>query len=319
MISVVIPIYNEEESVDKLYKALKENLEKLSEDFEIIAVDDGSTDSTFLKLSKLAQEDKRLKVIRFKKNYGQTAAMAAGFDTAKGDIVITIDADLQNDPSDIPLLLEKIKEGYDVVSGWRKDRKDAFLTRTLPSKIANYIISEVTGVYLHDYGCSLKAYKKDIVKSFNLYGDMHRFLPAIAKGLGAKITEVPVKHHPRLYGKSKYGISRTIRVILDIFLVKFLNDYINKPLYAFGAVGFSLFGIGFLLGLYLSFIKFIKGESIGERPLLFLTVLLIISGIQFISTGIIAEIIIRTYYESKGERPYKIETTINIDENKNSH
>ncbi len=318
MISVVIPIYNEEESVDKLYKALKENLEKLGEDFEIIAVDDGSTDSTFLKLSKLAKEDKRLKVIRFKKNYGQTAAMAAGFDAAKGDIVITIDADLQNDPSDIPLLIEKIKEGYDVVSGWRKDRKDAFLTRTLPSKIANYIISEVTGVHLHDYGCSLKAYKKDIVKSFNLYGDMHRFLPAIAKGLGAKITEVPVKHHPRLYGKSKYGISRTIRVVLDIFLVKFLNDYINKPLYAFGGIGFSLLSIGFLLGLYLSFIKFIKGESIGERPLLLLTVLLIISGIQFISTGIIAEIIIRTYYESKGERPYKIKTTINLDENENS-
>ncbi|AEF19744.1 MULTISPECIES: glycosyltransferase family 2 protein [unclassified Hydrogenobaculum] len=312
-ISIVIPIYNEEESVGTLYEKIVDTMNKLPYDYEIIAVDDGSTDNTFNKLKEIASKDKRLKVISFKRNYGQTAAMFAGFQHASGDVVITMDADLQNDPADIPILIEKINEGYDVVSGWRKDRKDPFFSRTLPSKIANYIISNATGVYLHDYGCSLKAYKKDIAKNFRLYGDMHRFLPALAKGLGAKITEVPVSHHPRLYGKSKYGIGRTIRVILDIFLVKFLNEYINKPLYAFGGIGFILFSLGFLSGLYLTYDKLINNQEIGQRPLLFLTVLLIISGLQFISTGIIAEVIIRTYYESQDIKPYRIKDAINIE------
>jgi len=312
-VSIVIPIYNEEESVGTLYEKIVNTMNKLPYDYEIIAVDDGSTDNTFNKLKEIASKDKRLKVISFKRNYGQTAAMFAGFQHASGDVVITMDADLQNDPADIPILIEKINEGYDVVSGWRKNRKDPFFSRTLPSKIANYIISNATGVYLHDYGCSLKAYKKDIAKNFRLYGDMHRFLPALAKGLGAKITEVPVSHHPRLYGKSKYGIGRTIRVILDIFLVKFLNEYINKPLYAFGGIGFILFSLGFLSGLYLTYDKLINNQEIGQRPLLFLTVLLIISGLQFISTGIIAEVIIRTYYESQDIKPYRIKDVINIE------
>ncbi len=316
MISVVIPAYNEEENIPILYEKLKKVLENLGEDYEIIFVDDGSTDRTYGILKEIAQKDKKVKVIRFRRNFGQTAAMYAGFEHAKGDVIITMDADLQNDPEDIPKLLEKMKEGYDIVSGWRKDRKDPFLSRKLPSMIANWIISKVTGVHLHDYGCTLKAYKADIAKNYRLYGDMHRFLPALAKRFGAKITEIPVKHHPRLYGKSKYGIGRTIRVILDIFLVKFLNEYITRPLYVFGGIGLVLFGIGFLIELYLTVLKLFFGQDIGHRPLLILGVLLILSGIQLISTGIIAELIIRTYYESKGEKPYIIQEKINVEEEK---
>ena len=316
MISVVIPAYNEEENIPILYEKLKKVLENLGEDYEIIFVDDGSTDRTYEILKEIAQKDKKVKVIRFRRNFGQTAAMYAGFEHAKGDIIITMDADLQNDPEDIPRLLEKMKEGYDIVSGWRKDRKDPFLSRKLPSMIANWIISKVTGVHLHDYGCTLKAYKADIAKNYRLYGDMHRFLPALAKRFGAKITEIPVKHHPRLYGKSKYGIGRTIRVILDIFLVKFLNEYITRPLYVFGGIGLTLFGVGFLIELYLTVLKIFFGQDIGHRPLLILGVLLILSGIQLISTGIIAELIVRTYYESKGEKPYIIQEKINVEEEK---
>ncbi|NPA32170.1 MAG: glycosyltransferase family 2 protein [Aquificae bacterium] len=313
MISVVIPAYNEEKNIPILYEKLKRVLDALGEDYEIIVVDDGSTDKTPEVLKELAKKDPRLKVIRFRRNYGQTAAIYAGFEHAKGDVIITMDADLQNDPEDIPRLLEKLSEGYDIVSGWRKDRKDPFLSRKLPSKIANWVISRVTGVPLHDYGCTLKAYRSEIAKRYRLYGDMHRFLPALAKRFGAKITEIPVKHHPRLYGKSKYGIDRTIRVILDIFLIKFLNEYITRPLYVFGGIGFILFGLGVLFGLYLTFLKLFMGQDIGHRPLLILSVLLILSGIQLISTGIIAELIVRTYYETRGEKPYIIEETINLD------
>ena len=313
-LSVVIPVYNEEENIPKLYEELKEVLEKLPYEYEIIFVDDGSTDRTPQILEELAKKDPHVKVVRFRRNYGQTAAMYAGFQYASGDVVITMDGDLQNDPRDIPKLLEKINEGYDIVSGWRKDRKDPFLSRILPSKIANWIISKVTGVHLHDYGCTLKAYRKEVAKNFRLYGDMHRFLPAVAKSFGAKITEVVVNHRPRLYGKSKYGIGRTIRVILDIFLVKFLNDYLNKPLYVFGPIGLLLMGLGFLIMLYLSVEKLFFGASIGGRPLLILGVLLFLSGLQLVSTGIIAEIIVRTYYESKQDVPYRVEKVLNFDQ-----
>jgi glycosyltransferase involved in cell wall biosynthesis len=313
-ISIVIPIYNEEENIPQLYRELKEVLEKLPYDYEIIFVDDGSTDKSYEILKDIAQKDSKIKVIRFRRNYGQTAAMYAGFQHADGDVVITMDGDLQNDPRDIPKLLEKIEEGYDIVSGWRKNRKDNFITRTLPSKIANWLISKVTGVELHDYGCTLKAYRREVAKNYRLYGDMHRFLPAVAKSFGARIAEVVVNHRPRIYGKSKYGIGRTIRVMLDILLVKFLNDYLNKPMYAFGGLGLLMMFLGFIIMLYLSIEKLIFGESIGNRPLLILGVLLFLSGLQLLSTGIIAEVVIRTYYESKRDVPYRIAEKINFEE-----
>ena len=314
MISVVIPAYNEEENVRPLYRKLIGVLEKIGEEFEVIFVDDGSTDRTFEVLREIAKEDRRVKVIRFRRNYGQTAAIYAGFEHAKGEVIVTMDADLQNDPEDIPRLLEKLGEGYDIVSGWRRERKDPLLSRRIPSKIANWIISKVTGVELHDYGCTLKAYRSEIAKRYRLYGDMHRFLPALAKRFGARVTEIPVRHHPRLYGRSKYGIDRTLRVILDVFLVKFLNEYITKPLYVFGGIGFLMFSLGFLIELYLASLKIFKGEDIGGRPLLLLGVLLILAGIQLISTGIIAELIVRTYYEARGEKPYVVEEKINFEE-----
>jgi glycosyltransferase involved in cell wall biosynthesis len=313
MLSVVIPAYNEEENVPILYEKLKKVLDSLGEDYEIIFVDDGSTDGTYQRLKQLAEKDNRLKVIRFKRNYGQTAAMSAGFEHAKGDVIITLDADLQNDPEDIPLLLEKLEEGYHVVSGWRKDRKDPFLSRRLPSMIANWLISKITGVHLHDYGCTLKAYRAEVVKDLELFGDMHRFLPALTKRRGAKITEVVVRHHPRMFGKSKYGIGRTIRVLLDIMLVKFLNEYINKPLYMFGSVGFLLLGLGLFSLFYLIFLKLFLEEPIGRRPLLILSVLLILAGIQLISTGLLAELLIRIYYRTKDTKPYVIQEKINLE------
>jgi glycosyltransferase involved in cell wall biosynthesis len=313
MLSVVIPTYNEEENVPILYEKLKKILDGLGQDYEIIFVDDGSTDGTYQRLKQLAETDSRLKVIRFKRNYGQTAAMSAGFEHAKGDVIITLDADLQNDPEDIPILLEKLKEGYHVVSGWRKDRKDPFLSRRLPSMIANWLISKITGVHLHDYGCTLKAYRAEVVKDLELFGDMHRFLPALTKRRGAKITEVVVRHHPRMFGKSKYGIGRTVRVLLDIMLVKFLNEYINKPLYMFGSVGFLLLGLGLLSLFYLIFLKLFLEEPIGRRPLLILSVLFILAGIQLISTGLLAELLIRIYYRTKDAKPYVIQEKINFE------
>ncbi|MEZ0360603.1 MAG: glycosyltransferase family 2 protein [Hydrogenobacter sp.] len=309
MISVVIPAYNERENIPILYEKLTKVLDG---DYEIIFVDDGSKDGTFEVLKDIAQKDKQVKVIRFKRNYGQTAAMYAGFQHARGDVIITMDADLQNDPEDIPLLLKKLEEGYDLVSGWRKDRKDPFLSRKLPSVIANWIISKVTGVYLHDYGCTLKAYRSELLKELELYGDMHRFLPALTKRQGAKIAEIVVRHHPRLYGRSKYGIGRTVRVILDILLVKFLNEYINKPMYVFGFVGFVFLSVGLLALAYLLFVKLFLEESIGGRPLLILSALSILAGIQLISTGIIAELLVRIYYRSKEDKPYIIDQKINL-------
>ncbi|QID33452.1 glycosyltransferase family 2 protein [Pampinifervens florentissimum] len=311
-ISIVIPAYNEEDNIPILYEKLKGVLERLGREYEIIFVDDGSVDRTWERLKDIAEKDQRVKLIRFRKNYGQTAAMYAGFQHVSGEVVITMDADLQNDPEDIPMLLQKLEEGYDIVSGWRKDRKDPFLSRKLPSMIANWIISKVTGVELHDYGCTLKAYRADIIKRLELYGDMHRFLPALTKRLGAKITEIPVRHHPRLYGKSKYGIGRTVRVILDIFLVKFLNEYINKPMYVFGTVGFALLSLGLLMLFYLVFIKLFLDEEIGRRPLLILSVLFTLAGIQLLSTGIIAELLVRIYYRTKEDKPFVVEEKVNL-------
>ncbi len=313
MLSVVIPAYNEEENIPILYEKLKKVLDGIGQDYEVIFVDDCSTDGTYQRLRELAEKDHRLKVIRFKRNYGQTAAMSAGFEHAKGEVIITLDADLQNDPEDIPLLLEKLKEGYHIVSGWRKDRKDPFLSRKLPSAIANWLISKITGVHLHDYGCTLKAYRAEVVKDLELFGDMHRFLPALTKRRGAKVAEVVVRHHPRMFGKSKYGIGRTVRVLLDIMLVKFLNEYINKPLYMFGSVGFLLLGLGVFSLFYLIFLKLFMEEPIGRRPLLILSVLFILAGIQLISTGLLAELLVRIYYRTKDTRPYIIQEKINLE------
>jgi len=311
-LSVVIPAYNEEDNIPILYEKLKGVLERLGREYEVIFVDDGSVDRTWEVLKEIAEKDQRVKLIRFRKNYGQTAAMYAGFQYASGEVVITLDADLQNDPEDIPNLLQKLEEGYDIVSGWRKDRKDPFLSRKVPSMIANWIISKVTGVELHDYGCTLKAYRSGIIKKLELYGDMHRFLPALTKRLGAKITEIPVKHHPRVYGKSKYGIGRTVRVILDIFLVKFLNEYINKPMYIFGTFGFILLSLGLVALFYLVFLKLFLDQDIGRRPLLILSVLFILAGIQFISTGILAELLVRIYYRTKEDKPFVVEEKVNL-------
>ncbi len=309
-LSIVVPIYNEEENLPILYEKLKKVLDSIGKSYEIIFVNDGSTDKSWEIIKELAEKDPNVIGVTFKRNYGQTAAMSAGFDIANGEIIITMDGDLQNDPEDIPRLLEKMTEGYDIVSGWRKDRKDAFLSRTLPSRIANWLISKVTGVHLHDYGCSLKAYKADIAKNLDYFGEMHRFLPALAKPMGAKITELPVKHHPRIYGKSKYGISRTFKVILDLFLVKFLLDYRTKPLRVFGGTGLILLLFGFAVLLYLVGIKLFLGQDIGNRPLLTFGTLLVLSGIQLLSTGIVAELIVRTYYESQNKRPYLIKEII---------
>ncbi|NPA53009.1 MAG: glycosyltransferase family 2 protein [Aquificae bacterium] len=312
-LSVTIPVYNEEENLPILYEKLKKVLDNLGYTYEIIFIDDGSSDRSWEIIKELAQKDPHVVGIRFRRNYGQTAAMSAGFEHARGKIVIAMDADLQNDPEDIPKLLQKLEEGYDIVSGWRKDRKDPFISRTLPSKIANWLISKVTGVHLHDYGCSLKAYRADVAKQLDFYGEMHRFLPALAKPLGAKVTEVPVKHHPRKFGKSKYGISRTFKVILDLILVKFLLDYRTKPFRVFGGTGIILILLGFLILAYLVFVKIFFGEDIGDRPLLLFGILFVLSGIMMLSTGIIAELITRTYYESQGKRPYIVKEIVRKD------
>ncbi len=310
-ISVVIPVYNEEENLLELHRELASALEKLGNEVsrEIIYIDDGSSDGSSGILKEIHTQDPCVKVIRFRKNYGQTAAIAAGFDMATGKVIITMDADRQNNPADIPKLIDKIHEGYDVVSGWRKDRKDPFLNRRLPSIIANGLISLITGVHLHDYGCTLKAYRSEIVKNIHLYGEMHRFIPAIASWLGVSIAEVPVKHRPRMAGKSKYGISRTIRVILDLITVKFLLSFSTRPIQFFGILGVVSGGVGFLIGLYLTIIRYIYHRGIGGRPLLMLAVLLIFIGVQFVSMGLLGELMARTYHETQGKPIYWIRET----------
>ena len=305
-ISVVVPMRNESPNVRPLYAELVAALEAYGRPFEIVVIDDGSTDDTFALLAELQARDARLRIIRFRRNFGQTAAFAAGFAYARGQFIVTSDGDLQNDPADIPAMVEKAKAGPDIVAGWRKDRKDPFINRRLPSMIANAIISIATGVKLHDYGCSLKVFRAEVVKSMKLYGEMHRFLPAIAAEQGVEIVEHVVNHRKRMHGRSKYGISRTIRVVLDLMTVKFLSSYSTRPLQMFGGVGLAMVTAGTLVCLWLAYVKFFQHEGIADRPLLLLGVLMILGGIQLVMTGLLGEMLSRTYHESQNKPTYAI-------------
>jgi glycosyltransferase involved in cell wall biosynthesis len=297
-ISVVVPVYNEVDNVERLYSEIDRSLRALNRPYEILFVDDGSRDGSLEKLRRIRESDETVKLIAFRKNFGQTAALSAGFDHAEGEVVITMDADLQNDPADIPLLLGKIDEGYDLVSGWRFDRKDKWFSRRLPSMLANRLISWATDVKLNDYGCTLKAIRKEVVKNITLYGELHRFIPAVASWMGVNIAEVKVNHRERLAGRSKYGISRVFRVLLDLITVKFLLSYSGRPIQFFGLPGLLCGFLGAVVAAYLAFQRLVLGLPIGDRPLLLLAVLLIIVGIQFIVFGLLGELQIRTYHES---------------------
>ena len=310
-LSIVIPLFNEEESVPHLYAQLVAALDAIGRTYELILVDDGSIDGTFGKLATIAERDQRLRLLRLRRNFGQTAAMVAGFDHARGNVVIPMDGDLQNDPGDIPLLLQKIDEGFDVVSGWRKNRQDKTLLRKVPSRIANWIIGRVTGVKLHDYGCSLKAYRVEVLRGTRLYGEMHRFIPALANLMGAKICEVPLRHHPRRYGRSKYGIKRTVKVVLDLLTVKFLTDYSTKPIYFFGGIGLLLCTGGVAAGVETIWEKLAHGTFVHRNPFILIAVFLFSLGVAFIFIGLLAEIIIRTYHESQAKPIYWIGETRN--------
>lgn len=309
-ISVVIPLYNEEESIPMLHERLTAALQSYGAPYEIIIVDDGSSDNSYNLLAAQAANDHHMKVIRLRRNFGQTPAFSAGFDLAIGDVIITLDADLQNDPKDIPMLMAEIDNGYDVVSGWRKDRQDRYLDRKLPSMIANRMISNVTDVRLHDYGCSLKAYRRDVLKHVHLYGELHRFIPALAGQVGGTVTEVAVDHHARQFGTSKYGIGRTVRVVLDLINVWFLGTYATRPIQVFGGMGLISGGIGVLIGFYLTFVKIFSGQDIGSRPLLLLAVLLVVIGVQLITMGLLGEMITRTYYESQDKPIYFVRDVV---------
>ncbi|MBI4842742.1 MAG: glycosyltransferase family 2 protein [Nitrospirae bacterium] len=301
-VSIVVPLYNEEESLPHLYASLKSAMDSCGASYEILFIDDGSSDNTLRLINQFAASDSKVRPLSFRRNFGQTAAFAAGFDHAKGDVIATIDGDLQNDPADIPKLASLIGE-YDIVSGWRKNRKDKFISRRLPSMIANRLISWVTGVKLHDYGCSLKAYKAEVVKNINLYGEMHRFIPAVASWYGVKIAEVETAHNPRRFGASKYGIGRTMNVILDLITVKFLQSFSTKPLQAFGPWGLLSCLAGLAISAYLTAVK-LSGHNIGGRPLLLLGILLIIVGIQLIGMGLLGELLVRVYHESQKKPIY---------------
>jgi glycosyltransferase involved in cell wall biosynthesis len=305
-ISVVVPMCNESPNVDGLYRELTAALAGFARAYEIIVIDDGSTDDTFERLARLQERDARLRVIRFRRNFGQTAAFAAGFAHARGRYIVTADGDLQNDPRDIPGMVEMLEKGPDIVAGWRKDRKDPFFSRRLPSTIANWVISFATGVKLHDHGCSLKVFRAEVVKPMKLYGEMHRFLPAIASEMGVRIAEQVVHHRPRMHGRSKYGISRTIRVILDLLTVKFLISYSTRPLQIFGLLGVAMGILGTLVCLWLAYLKYFGHQGIGDRPLLLLGILLIFTGVQLVTLGLLAEMQARTYHESQGKPGYVI-------------
>ncbi|WP_243440118.1 glycosyltransferase family 2 protein [Fundidesulfovibrio soli] len=310
-LSIIIPLYNEEDNIDPLHARLEEVLGTMNTPYEIIMVDDGSRDGTAARLRELAQRDPRVKVIHLRRNFGQTPAMMAGIDAAEGDILIPMDGDLQNDPADIPRLLAKLAEGYDVVSGWRKDRQDHPLKRNLPSKVANFVISKISGVHLHDYGCSLKAYRKQIIKDVKLYGEMHRFIPIYATWQGAKVTEVGVTHHPRVHGVSKYGIDRTIKVILDLIVVKFLDTFAQKPMHLFGGFGLVSVFIAFLMFLLMLYLKIFADKSFIATPLPLVVTLFFLMGFMSIFMGLIAEILMRTYHESQNKPTYIVDKTRN--------
>ena len=305
-LSVVIPVYNEENNIEPLYRGLKEVLESVGLSYEVVVVDDGSTDGSFEVLRELHRGDQALKVIRLRRNFGQAAAFAAGFDRAVGETVVSMDADLQFDPADIRTLLDKIAEGYDIVSGWRVDRQEALLTRRLPSMAANWLISRITGVRLHDYGCSLKAYRLEVIRNVRLYGELHRFIPALASSIGVRLAEVPVSHYPRRHGKSKYDLSRTLTVILDLLTVKFLLSYATRPMQVFGLLGIFSFAVGTVIAAYLAFIRLFLGSPIANRPLLLLSILLIFVGVQLVTMGLLGELTIRTYHEAQGKKIYVI-------------
>jgi glycosyltransferase involved in cell wall biosynthesis len=316
MLSIIIPLYNEQDNIGPLAEKLDAVLPSLGNPFEIILVNDGSTDDTRARLDTLAAGNDRVRVVHLRRNFGQTAAMMAGIDLARGDILIPMDGDLQNDPADIPRLLAKLDEGFDVVSGWRKDRKDNPIKRNFPSKVANGLISAISGVRLHDYGCSLKAYRREIIKGVKLYGEMHRFIPIHAAWQGARVTEVGVTHHPRIHGQSKYGIERTIKVILDLMTVKFLDKYAQKPMYLFGGFGLASLLVSALFFVFMLYCKFILGKSFIETPLPLAVVMFLLIGIMAIFMGLIAEILMRTYHESQDKPTYIVDCTRNCKEPK---
>jgi len=310
-VSIILPVYNEESNIQLQYEQIVDGLKGWKKTYEILFVDDGSTDSSQSILSDIASSDKKVKAVLFRRNFGQTPAMAAGIDYSSGEIIVFMDSDLQNDARDIPLLVEKVEEGYDVVSGWRKERKDRFFSRKLPSRLANRLISRVSGVPLHDLGCSLKAYNGEVLRQVNLYGEMHRFIPIHASWIGASIIEIPVRHHPRKFGESKYGIKRTFKVLLDLITVKFMGSYSTKPIYMFGGIGFLLLFGSFLSGTAVILMKIFLNHSMIRNPLLLLTVMFIMLSVMFILLGILAEILIRIYHESQNLSPYRIKKIIN--------
>lgn len=312
-ISVTIPVYNEEQNLSRLCAELIPTLESLRQPWEVVLVNDGSTDGSAAVLDKLAADDPRLKVIHFRRNAGQTAAMMAGFEYARGDIIVPMDADLQNDPQDIPRLLEKLDEGYDVCSGWRQDRQDHALRRNFPSRVANWLISKVSGVRLHDYGCSLKAYRREVIKGVRLYGEMHRFIPIYANWLGAKVTEVPVRHRPRVAGHSSYGLERIFKVLLDLVVVKFLDRYAQKPIYVFGGFGLLNFAVSLAAGLWAVYLKYGAGISFIQTPLPLLVVMSAITGVICILLGLVAEMVTRNWHESHDKRTYIVGATRNLE------
>jgi glycosyltransferase involved in cell wall biosynthesis len=311
-LSIILPVYNEEENLVLQYKQIIDTVTPLKKTFEIVFVDDGSSDSSFKVLTALAKKDKRVKVIGFRRNFGQTAAMAAGIDYSQGEVIVFMDSDLQNEPADIRKLLDKIDEGYDVASGWRLNRQDKLIMRKIPSRIANKLISKVTGIPLHDLGCSLKAYRADVLKKVKLYGEMHRFIPIHASWIGAKITEVPVGHHARQFGKSKYGIKRTFKVILDLLTVKFMGSFATKPIYLYGGFGLFLIFISVLSGIATVLMKYFLGYNMTGNPFLLFTVMFAILGLITILMGIQSEMLIRIYHESQDIRPYHVRSTLNV-------
>jgi glycosyltransferase involved in cell wall biosynthesis len=314
-LSLVTPVYNEQDNLPLLFEAINKVMPTMDRTWEVILVDDGSQDNSLAVLNEYAKKDPaHVRVISFRRNFGQTAAIAAGLDYAQGEIIVLLDADMQNDPADIPMMLAKLDEGYDLVSGWRKSRKDNALTRNFPSMIANRIISRVTGVHLHDYGCTLKAYRRDVLEGFRLYGEMHRFIPVYAHSVGAKITEMAVNHHPRKHGKTKYGLERTAKVVLDLFTVKFLISYSSKPIYLFGGAGGFLMVVSAIIMLYLFVRRIFFLVAIATSPLLQMSAMFFILGFQSILLGLIAELLVRTYHESQRKPTYTIRTMINLEQ-----